>query len=131
MKKIQADARSLARKYDIPEDIFLALIEAESGWNPGALSRRGAIGLTQVMPETARKMGYDPDHLKEDPVSQLEAGARYLLNMYREFGNWVHAVAAYNAGPVNVTKFGGVPPFKETRRYVEKVFKNAQQYRDR
>ncbi len=122
---LRSAAAQAARKYGIPEGIFFGLIQAESSWNPKATSRVGAMGLTQVMPNTARGMGYDPNQLKNDPMLQLEAGAKYLSQMYRQFGDWTLALAAYNAGPGNVQKYGGVPPFKETQNYVRKVMGSA------
>ncbi len=110
-------ACELAWRYDIPEDVFLRLIMKESRWDADARSRRGAIGLTQLMPATARSLGINP----YDPVQNLEGGARYLAEQYRVFGKWRLAVAAYNAGPYAVKKFGEVPPYRETRRYVRDV----------
>lgn len=110
-------ARSMARRHDIPEDLFLRLIQQESAWKPGALSHKGAIGLAQLMPATARTLRVDP----HDPVQNLEGGARYLRQMYNKFGSWRLALAAYNAGPGAVKKHSGVPPYKETRNYVRKI----------
>ncbi len=107
-------ARAMARKHGIPEDLFLRLVQQESGWNPSARSNKGARGLAQLMPGTAAKLGVDPN----DPIQNLEGGARYLRMMYNTFGNWRLALAAYNAGPAAVAKYGGVPPYRETRNYV-------------
>lgn len=107
-------ARAAARKNGIPEDLFLRLVQQESGWNPRARSHKGATGLAQLMPGTARKLGVNPN----DPVQNLQGGARYLRMMYNEFGSWRLALAAYNAGPGAVKKYGGVPPYRETRNYV-------------
>ena len=107
-------ARAAARKYGIPEDLFLRLVQQESGWNPRARSHKGATGLAQLMPGTAAKLGVNP----HDPVENLHGGARYLRMMYNQFGNWNLALAAYNAGPGAVQKYGGVPPYRETRNYV-------------
>lgn len=120
-------AAEQARKHGIPENIFFGLIRAESSWRPDAVSHAGAMGLTQVMPGTARGMGYDPNELARNPAIQLEAGARYLSQMYNQFGNWELALAAYNAGPGNVQKYGGIPPFKETQQYVPRVLQFAQE----
>jgi soluble lytic murein transglycosylase-like protein len=121
-------ASATAREYGIPENIFLGLIKAESSWRPHVINPIGAIGLTQVMPATARGLGYDPAALRADPYLQIEAGAKYFMSMYEQFGDWEHALAAYNAGPHNVKKYGGVPPFKETRNYVKKVMQYAEEY---
>lgn len=107
-------ARSAARRYGIPEDLFLRLVQQESGWNPSAKSHKGATGLAQLMPGTAAKLGVNP----HDPVQNLNGGARYLRMMYNQFGNWRLALAAYNAGPGAVSKYGGIPPYRETRNYV-------------
>lgn len=110
-------ACELAWRYEIPEDVFLRLIMKESRWDADARSGRGAIGLAQLMPATAKSLGINP----HDPVQNLEGGARYLAEQYRAFGSWRLAVAAYNAGPYAVKKFGEVPPYRETRRYVREV----------
>jgi hypothetical protein len=110
-------ARSLARKHDIPEDLFLRLVQQESGWNPNAVSPKGATGLAQLMPGTARALGVDIN----DPEENLEGGARYLRAMYDKFGSWRLALAAYNAGPGAVEQHGGVPPYDETKNYVKAI----------
>ena len=107
-------ARAMARKHGVPEDLFLRLVQQESGWNPQARSHKGAHGLAQLMPGTAAKLGVDP----RDPIQNLDGGARYLRMMYNTFGSWQLALAAYNAGPGAVAKYGGVPPYRETRNYV-------------
>lgn len=107
-------ARAMARKHGVPEDLFLRLVQQESGWNAGARSHKGATGLAQLMPGTAAKLGVNPN----DPVQNLEGGARYLRMMYNTFGDWRLALAAYNAGPGAVSKYRGVPPYRETTNYV-------------
>ncbi len=110
-------AKAAARRHGIPEDLFLRLVQQESGFNPRARSHKGAIGLAQLMPGTAQLLRVDP----HDPAQNLEGGARYLAQMYRKFGSWRLALAAYNAGPGAVEKHNGVPPFRETRNYVRKI----------
>ena len=110
-------AKAAARKHGIPEDLFLRLVQQESGWNPHAVSHAGAQGLAQLMPGTAAKLGVDP----KDPHQNLDGGARYLAMMYAKFGNWRLALAAYNAGPGAVIKHGGIPPYSETRNYVKAI----------
>lgn len=110
-------AKNAARKHGIPEDLFLRLVQQESGFNPNARSHKGAIGLAQLMPQTARALKVNPN----DPHQNLEGGARYLKKMYRKFGSWRLALAAYNAGPGAVEKHNGVPPYKETQNYVRKI----------
>ncbi|ABG32130.1 lytic transglycosylase domain-containing protein [Roseobacter denitrificans] len=107
-------ARAAARKHRIPEDLFLRLVQQESGWNPTAKSHKGALGLAQLMPATARYLRVDP----LDPEENLEGGARYLRKQYDRFKSWRLALAAYNAGPNAVKRHGGIPPYKETQNYV-------------
>ena len=111
-------ARDAARRYNVPEDLFLRLVQQESNWRADARSHKGAIGLAQLMPGTARVLGVNP----YDPYENLDGGARYLAEQYRTFGSWRLALAAYNAGPGAVEKYGGVPPFKETRNYVRVIW---------
>ena len=86
-------AKTLARKHGVPEDLFLRLVQQESGWNPGAVSVKGATGLAQLMPGTAKKLGVDI----ANPHQNLEGGARYLKMMHVKFGSWKLALAAYKA----------------------------------
>lgn len=107
-------ARDAARRHNVPESLFLRLVQQESGWNVSAESHKGAIGLAQLMPETARKLQVNP----YDAYENLDGGARYLARQFRDFGNWRLALAAYNAGPEAVRRHGGIPPYRETRDYV-------------
>ena len=111
------EARGAARKYNVPENIFLRLVDQESRWNIQAVSPKGARGLAQLMPETARALRVDPDV----PGENLEGGARYLAQQYTRFRSWRLALAAYNAGPGAVEKYGDVPPFEETQTYVKAI----------
>ena len=110
-------AKAAARQHNIPEDLFLRLVQQESGWNQGAVSPKGAVGLAQLMPGTAARLGVDAT----DPQQNLEGGARYLAMMYKRFGSWRLALAAYNAGPGAVEQYGGIPPFAETKGYVAAI----------
>lgn len=110
-------AKAAARKHGIPEDLFLRLVQQESGWNHAAVSTKGATGLAQLMPGTAELLNVD----MHDPEENLEGGARYLRKMYDKFGNWKLALAAYNAGPQAVEEYGGVPPYAETENYVARI----------
>jgi soluble lytic murein transglycosylase-like protein len=110
-------ARMIAIEEGIDPDLFLRLVGAESSFNPDAVSSKGATGLAQLMPGTAAELGVDPT----DPIQNLRGGARYLRQQLDEFGDPVLALAAYNAGPGNVRKYGGVPPFAETQNYVSKI----------
>ncbi|GGW21627.1 lytic transglycosylase [Gemmobacter lanyuensis] len=110
-------AKNMARRHGVPEDIFLRLVQQESGWNAGAVSPKGATGLAQLMPDTARLLRVDIN----DPHENLEGGARYLSMMYSKFGSWRLALAAYNAGPKAVEQHGGIPPYAETQNYVKVI----------
>ena len=93
------------------------MIEVESGYDPTARSSEGAVGLMQLMPDTARELDVDP----EDPVENVHGGTEYLGKMIDKYGDLEQALAAYNAGPGAVDQYGGVPPFDETQNYVKKV----------
>jgi soluble lytic murein transglycosylase-like protein len=110
-------AKAAARKHNIPEDLFLRLVQQESGWNVGAVSPKGATGLAQLMPDTARFLSVDIN----DPVENLDGGARYLRMMYERFGSWRLALAAYNAWPMAVEEHDGIPPYAETENYVKAI----------
>jgi soluble lytic murein transglycosylase-like protein len=112
-----AVAKTVARKHGVPEDLFLRLVQQESGWNPVAVSVKGAAGLAQLMPETARNLGVDINDAEEN----LEGGARYLRMMFDKFGTWELALAAYNAGPAAVEQYDGIPPYAETETYVQAI----------
>jgi soluble lytic murein transglycosylase-like protein len=113
-------ARQMAQVHSIPEDLFLRLVQQESGWHEGAVSPKGAMGLAQLMPGTAALLGVDPS----DPAQNLEGGARYLREQFVAFGSWDLALAAYNAGPEAVRQHGGIPPYAETQNYVRVIFGN-------
>lgn len=113
-----AHAKAAAARHGVPEDLFLRLVQQESGWNPGAVSPKGATGLAQLMPGTAQLLGVDAT----DPIENLDGGARYLRMMYDRFGDWRLALAAYNAGPEAVDKADGVPDYQETTNYVKVIY---------
>jgi len=110
--------RWAAQRHGLDPLLVAAVVETESHFRPDAVSHRGAVGLMQVLPSTA---ALEPEALA-DPTLNLEHGARYLRYLIDRYeGDLELALAAYNAGPANVRRYGGVPPFRETRNYVEKV----------
>jgi len=111
-------AQNAATKHGVPVGLFLRLVEQESGWNASARSVKGALGLAQLMPATARQLGVDA----RDPAQNLDGGARYLRAQYEAFGSWPLALAAYNAGPGAVAQHRGVPPYAETQNYVQVIW---------
>ena len=122
-----AEIRAAAKKYGIDPALLAGLVKQESGFNPNAGSPAGARGLTQLMPSTAAGLGVTN---VLDPVQSLEGGAKYLRMQLDAFGGDVtRALAAYNAGPGAVKRYGGVPPYAETQNYVRAVQANAAAYR--
>lgn len=111
-------AHALEQRFGIPSGLYVALIRQESGGNPNARSPVGAIGYAQLMPGTARGLGVNP----HDPAQNLLGGAKYLSQQLRRYGGDIdRTLAAYNAGPGAVAQYNGVPPYKETRNYIQKV----------
>lgn len=118
-----ADAVNIAsRKYGLPEHLIYAVIKQESNGNPNAESNKGASGLMQLMPDTARSLGVTDT---ANVYQNINAGTKYLKMNIDKFGSVNKGLAAYNAGPGNVIKYGGIPPFKETQDYVKKVMRYA------
>lgn len=108
-----------ARKFDVDAALISAVIKAESNYDPRAVSRKGAQGLMQLMPATARRFGVADSF---DPVANIDGGTRYLRWLLEKFeGNAELVLAAYNAGEGNVWKYNGVPPFRETIGYVKRI----------
>lgn len=113
--------------YKLPPALVKAVISVESNFNPWAVSIKGAVGLMQLMPETAREMFIDDPY---DPVKNIEAGTRYLRVLVNQFdGDLIKVLAAYNAGPDQVVRSGtdanlGIPPIQETQEYVRKVLRS-------
>lgn len=116
--------KKAAAQFDLPERLISSVIKHESNFNSKTVSTAGAQGLMQLMPGTAKFLGVTNSF---DPEQNIMGGARYLKQMMDQFnGDTKLALAAYNAGPGNVRKFGGVPPFKETQNYVNKVLNSFQ-----
>ncbi|WCB91375.1 endolysin [Baekduia alba] len=121
-----AQITAAATKYGIDPALLKGLIRQESNFDASARSGAGAQGLTQLMPGTASSLGVDPS----DPAQAIDGGAKYLKQQLDRFGGDASkALAAYNAGPGAVAKYGGVPPYAETQNYVQKVLGYAAEYR--
>jgi soluble lytic murein transglycosylase-like protein len=117
---------SCSSKYGVSPSLIKAVIHAESGYNPNAVSRKGASGLMQLMPGTARSLKVSNSF---DPQDNVEGGVKYLRFLLDTFhGDVSLAVAAYNAGLNKVAKYGGIPPYNETRTYVNRVLSYMQSY---
>lgn len=113
-----AKVAELSARYDLSPSLIEALVWQESRWHAAAVSPKGARGLAQLMPGTARYLGVDPN----DPLANLEGGARYLREQLDRFGGDLEkALAAYNAGPGRVERAQGIPPIRETRQYVTAI----------
>lgn len=112
-------ARAAARKHNVPEELFARLVHRESNWDPQAVSVKGALGLAQLMPDTALRLGISD---AQDVAQNLDGGARYLRQQFDRFRSWKLALAAYNAGPEAVERHGGIPPYAETQGYVRAIW---------
>ncbi len=114
-----------AQEQRVPPALVKAVIAAESHFNPQAVSPKGAQGLMQLMPATARDLGVrDPLEARDN----VRGGARYLRRLMDRYGDLSRALAAYNAGPTAVDRYGGVPPYPETRQYVDRVLTYYRRY---
>lgn len=120
-------ANDVSRRHGLDPALVEAVVAAESGWNPNAVSRAGAQGLMQLMPATSKALGVSNAF---DPAQNLEAGVRHLGSLLAGYaGDTERALAAYNAGRAAVDRYGGVPPYPETRVFVERVLADYAQGR--
>lgn len=118
---IDCHIKDVAIRYGVSEDLIAAIIEAESMFDPRAVSRRGARGLMQLMPATAARLGVDDPF---DPRANIEAGVRHLRALMERFDNNLPlALAAYNAGEQAVLQYRGIPPYPQTRQYVKRILR--------
>ncbi len=125
VQEVDSIVSGLCRKYDVDKKLVMAVIDVESGFNAAAVSTAGAQGLMQIMPETGKDLDLDNPF---NPSENIDAGIRYLKYLLDTFPDRRLAVAAYNAGPNAVKKYGGIPPYAETQSYVEKVWARLQHY---
>ena len=125
-EKYDAEIWKASQRYNVDYNLVKAVIKAESNFNPKAVSRAGARGLMQLMPETANLLQVNDSFHPEDNIDGGVRYLRYLLNLYND--NLQLALAAYNAGEKAVFKYRGVPPYPETQTYVQRVLRYYQQY---
>ncbi|MGZ8779895.1 MAG: lytic transglycosylase domain-containing protein [Thermoanaerobaculia bacterium] len=116
-----------ARKNDLPPELVAAMVHTESDFRPGLVSHKTAQGLMQIVPATAALLGVDDPF---DPEKNIAAGTKYYRYLLDRFDDETMALAAYNAGEGNVARYGGIPPFAETRDYISKVNRRTRRYRD-
>lgn len=125
-QKYAAYIDTVAQQFAIDANLVKAVIHAESGFNPTAVSPKGAQGLMQLMPSTARRVGIQNPFVAEE---NLKGGVQYLAMLVRKYTNIRHALAAYNAGEGVVDQYGGIPPYSETQTYVSRVLELRERYR--
>jgi len=127
MEQLETTVEAVSEKSEIPESLIYAMITVESAGDEQAESSEGAIGLMQLMPSTARAMGVEDPW---DPNQNIRGGTKYLKTMLNKYdGDLTRALAAYNAGPGNVEKYVGVPPFEETRQFIKSVRQAFEQFK--
>ena len=117
-----------ARRNRLAPELVAAVVQAESDFRPRLVSHKSAQGLMQIIPETSRLLGCENPF---DPGANIAAGSKYLRQLIDRFGDQRTALAAYNAGEGNIERFGGIPPFGETRDYVQRVARHTEEYRQR
>lgn len=126
--RLEAMVQRQAQKAGLDPELVKAVVQAESGFNPNAVSQAGAKGLMQLMPETAQSLGV---RSILNPTQNVEGGTRYLKSLMDRYQSVPLALAAYNAGPGAVDRYGGIPPYRETQTYVQRVLQYQQQYEAR
>ena len=117
-----------AQRNRLPPELVAAVVQAESDFRPRLVSNKSAQGLMQIVPETSRILGCANPF---DPGANIAAGTKYLRYLFDRFGDQRTALAAYNAGEGNIERFGGIPPFDETRDYVQRVARHTEEYRQK
>ena len=117
--------QAAAATYGLEPELLAALVWQESRYCAAAVSPKGAVGLGQLMPGTASELGVDA----RDPAANLDGAARYLVTQWDRFGRWDMALAAYNAGPEAVAKWGDIPPFEETQKFVPAVLAHYRRFK--
>lgn len=121
--------RRLSQEANVDPALIMGMVAVESRFRPWAVSPAGAMGLMQLTPTTALHLGLEAPHQALDPVANLRAGIKYIVDLIERFdGDTRMALAAYNAGPTAVRRFGGVPPIKETRNYISRVIKEQRRF---
>lgn len=125
VEEVNTIVTELCNKYQVDKKLVMAVIDVESGFNAAAVSSAGAQGLMQIMPKTGQELELVNPF---DPSENIDAGIRYLRYLLNEFPDKKLAVAAYNAGPNAVKKYGGIPPYAETQDYVQKVWARLNHY---
>jgi soluble lytic murein transglycosylase-like protein len=126
-KSIDEIVADVSDKFDIEASLVKAIIMAESNCNPDAVSRKGAQGLMQLMPDTARELNVSNTF---DPRENIVGGVRYIKGLMASYGNLKLALAAYNAGPGAVKRYMGIPPYRETETYVKRVISYYRKFKD-
>lgn len=125
-KSLDEIITEISLKFEIDPALVKAIVKAESNCNPNAVSRKGAEGLMQLMPSTARALRVDNTF---DPKQNIVGGVKYIKGLIASYGDLRLALAAYNAGPGNVDKYAGIPPYRETINYVKKVLRYYRKYK--
>ena len=126
-KKYDDIIANASQQYGVAFPLLKAIIKAESGFDPRAVSKKGAKGLMQIMPQNFKLLGIEDPF---DPSQNIHAGARYFKQMYDRFGKLALSLAAYNAGPDAVARYKTVPPYEETEEYVKRVLKFYYSYKN-